>query len=115
MVDSGVLLCNSFPEYDLDVPCKVLSLTRCKRFAEYCSHNERDEPEDPVVIVIDRDLLRRTHKLTAARSMIWDAQTVGLDRHECEEFVVKPILLDHPAIVEIRRLKPSASHMEAAE
>jgi len=101
VIKSGVLLCNSYPEYDMDVPCKVLSLTRCKRFAEYCSRTARDDPVDPAIIVFDRDVLRTTHKLTPARSMIWDAESSTFERTECEEFVVKAIRLDHPALVEI--------------
>ena len=103
ILQSGSLLPCSYPEYDFEVPHSVLSLTRCHRFAKSYTA-ERDPPHHPAIIHFDRDLLRHTHRLWIARSMIWDEINGYRDRSECEEFVIKPIPMTHPAIIYIERL-----------
>lgn len=103
---SGVLRCASYPEYSFDVPYMVLSLTRCIRFATYYATLERDTPLSPLVVVLDRDILRSTHKIRAARSCIFDEVSDGLNRDECEEFAVKQIPLHHPAILDFLHPTP---------
>ena len=100
ILKSKSLICNSFPEYEFEVNGKVLSLTRCFKFAKEYALQERDLPNNPAIFVFDRTILRNNYKLYIARSMIWG----GYERHECEEFITEPIDLNHKSLINIIRL-----------
>lgn len=104
ILKTGKLFCCSNPEYAFEVTSSVLSLTRCVRFAEYFARLERAAVTEPVIFVIDRSVLATTHKITLGRSTFFDNCYRGYSREECEEFVIKPIPLDHPSVVEIKEL-----------